>query len=89
MPPAPPVLVSFMSPVTFNVLPKLIMPPLPPLPPDPNEKDPAKIKAMVEKRLAAEGKTGNVNVQVVEKDGHKEVKVTVEAEAKEAGFLRH
>jgi hypothetical protein len=45
------------------------------------ESDPAKIKAMVEKKLAAEGKTGTVNVKVVEKDGKREVKVTIEAEA--------
>ena len=54
---------------------------LPPLPPDlKGEKDPAKIKAMIEKRLAAEGKTGTVNVQLIEKDGKQELKVTVEAE---------
>ncbi len=57
------------------------LPPLPPLPPLDGEKDPAKIKAMIEKRLAAEGKTGTVNVQVIEQDGKKEIKVTVEAEA--------
>jgi phosphoribosylformylglycinamidine (FGAM) synthase PurS component len=59
-------------------------PPLPPLPPLDGEKDPAKIKAMIEKRLAAEGKTGTVNVTVVEKDGKKEIKVSVEAEAEKA-----
>lgn len=57
---------------------------LPPLPALDGEKDPAKIKALIEKRLAAEGKTGTVNVQVIEKDGKKEIKVTVEAEAEKA-----
>ena len=54
---------------------------LAPLPSLEGERDPAKIKAMIEKRLAAEGKTGKVDVQVIEKDGKKEIKVTVEAEA--------
>jgi hypothetical protein len=45
------------------------------------EQDPAKLKAMFEQKLAAEGKTGTVEVKVAEKNGKRELKVTVEAAA--------
>ena len=47
---------------------------------DKDEKDPAKIKAAIEKQLAAQGKPGKVDVQVTEdSSGKKQVRVTVEA----------